>query len=170
MLVAGKPTMRSISTFFRLAWRGLAVTILAATIAQFAFFVFVYTPPLLRSFARGNESLPATVIESGHTVYCRMRVCDFRFPLPPDCVVEHVGTVQGGFDTIDGSVRISATDRASLDMRAYAELLQRHGFRAEAPGTTWLFASSTNPLGGSIEASLDTPTTATIRYGYFGDY
>ncbi len=162
--------MRTISKLLRLALRGVAGAIFAAIMALLATLVFVYTVPAIRSFARMHESLPTAVIEDGHTVYCRMRYCDFRFPLPPECVVEHIGTVQGGFDTIDGSLRISASSGASLDMRAYAQLLQQRGFQVEAPDAFSLFAGSTRPLGGSIEVSLDTATTATIRFGYFGDY
>ncbi|MGA2788703.1 MAG: hypothetical protein ABSF60_14375, partial [Verrucomicrobiota bacterium] len=52
-----------------------------AIIAFVALFVYMLMPPL-RSFSRMHENLPTVSVEIGNTVYCRMRYCDFRFPLP----------------------------------------------------------------------------------------
>ncbi len=165
--------MRSVATLphvFGIRFdRFLAGCIAAGLFVAFAWVVLVAMPPI-RSFARLHESLPTAVVEGGHTVYCRMRCCDFRFPLPSDAVLEHFDHVRGGFDTIDGSVQVTPASGTSLDMRAYAQLLEQHGFHAQAPDTCSLFASSTKPRGGSIQVSAATPATATIQFSYFGDY
>ncbi len=115
----------------------LAGLIFAGFVATSAWSFFM---PPMRSFARAHERLPTAVIEDRHTVYCRMQYCDFRFPLPSDSVVETLDKVGGGLDTIDGSLRVATLDGNSFDMRAYIQLLQQHGFRAETADGASFFA------------------------------
>ena len=50
-------------------------------IAYLALIIFRLPPPM-RSFGRRSEKLPSVSVGAGNVVYCRMRYCDFRFPLP----------------------------------------------------------------------------------------
>jgi len=90
-------------------------------------FVYAMMPPL-RSFSRMHEALPTVSVEAGDTVYCRMRYCDFRFPLPDKVRIVRTDPVSGGFDTINGTIYLVGSDGGPVPMRAYAELLQRKHF------------------------------------------
>jgi len=128
-------------------------------------------PALIRSASRADErALPTATVENGQTIYCRMRLCDFRFPIPSDTRVDHFDHVKGGMDTIDGEVLVTSNQNSSIDMQRYAAQLKQQGFNVsiceECPS---LSAGSTAPLGGSISVD-DFGETITIRFGYFGDY
>lgn len=174
---------------------GIAGLICLAAIAFVILVVYVLMPPI-RSFSRMHEKLPAVSIENGDTVYCRMRYCDFRFPLPDKAHIVRIGSVTGGADTINGAIYLVGPDGGPIKMRAYAELLQRKHFDAAPcdgsgcsdvtnnmadvpfvsngkvihyPLFDDFWASSSNQVGGSIEVvRLDGMTK--IRFGYFGDY
>ena len=157
--------------------------------------VYDMMPPF-RSFARAGEKLPSISVENGDTLYCRMRYCDFRFPLPDKTHIVRTNPITGGADTINGDIYVIDPDGGPVDMRAYAELLQRKGFdvapcdgsgcsevtnnRVDVPfvsGTNVIhyplfndfWASSPQQEGSSLEISSDAHM-AKIRFGYFGDY
>jgi len=148
--------------------------------------LFVLGP--LRGAFRSHENLPTIIIESGRTVYCRMRYCDYRFPLPDGAHLVATDPVSGGFDTIQGAIYVADSAGQPLDFQAYAKLLQRHhfnvqpGFTSEADppwsspsvkrnhpeGYTIPFAASTRD-GGWV--AVDTiGGTNKIAFSYFGDY
>ena len=174
---------------------GMAGLVVLISIALVALIFYVMIPPL-RSFTRAHEKLPAISIENRDTIYCRMRYCDFRFPLPADARIVRIEPVTGGFDTINGAIYVVGPDGGPVKMRAYAELLQSKHFGAApcdgsgCPDVTNqmadvpfvsagkvihypLFsdfsASSRNQEGGTIQVSIHDHTTE-IRFGYFGDY
>ncbi len=149
------------------------------------------------SLLRKNEKLPAVLIEKGNIVYCRMYMCDFRFPLPADARIVLTNIEDGGFDTINGSIYVVGPDGGPVNMRAYADLLQKKQFEAApcdgsgCPDVTNnrpdipftmnsgevihypLFdgfgASSPKQEGGLIGVSVENHMTK-IRFSYFGDY
>lgn len=142
----------------------------------------------VRAAMRAHESLPSVSVESGRTVYCRMRYCDFRFPLPDGAHVVRTDSVNGGFDTIKGAIYVTAPDGSPVDLEAYAELLRKHhfnvqpGFTSEADppwvgtpakrnhpeGYTIPFAASTAD-GGWVAVDIIDHTNK-IAFSYFGDY
>jgi hypothetical protein len=150
----------------------------------------------LRGLLRRHEKLPAVVIENGDVVYCRMYMCDFRFPLPDKVRIVRIAPVTGGGDTIDGAIYVVVVGGGSINMRKYAELLQGKHFDASptdgsgCPDVTNniadvpfvsagrvihyplfddFFASSADQEGGIIEVNTENRMTK-IRFSYFGDY
>jgi hypothetical protein len=181
----------------RLAFKRVLLGIVGlAGLAVFAFvalFLYAMMPPL-RSFTRAHEKLPAISVENGDTAYCRMRYCDFRFPLPSDVRVVRTNIEGGGFDTIYGTIYVVGTNGRPVNMRAYAELLQKKHFDlgiADASGCVGtdvpdvpfvnaervihypvlsdFLAGSTDPVGGCLEIGI-TDDVVQIRFSYFGDY
>jgi len=151
------------------------------------------TPPF-RSFSRAHENLPIVSVEAGDTVYCRMRYCDFRFPLPKGADIVQTNIDSGGFDTINGTIYVAGTNGGSINMRAYAELLQKRHFSlsiADASGCcptnmpdmpfinegkvihypvlSDFSASSIDQVGGVLQIGIVSNVTQ-IRFSYFGDY
>jgi hypothetical protein len=120
-------------------------------------------------FNRVNEKLPTMSVEEGSMVYCRMRYCDFRFPIPSGTHVVRTNIASGGFDTIDGTIDVMSTNGEPIDMHAYAELLRKKHFNLSPDYTGGISASSKEPRGGWIGAeALD--RAVRIRFTYFGDY
>lgn len=174
---------------------GMAGLVSLAAIAFVGLIIHMMMPPI-HSFSRMHENLPAVTIENGHTVYCRMRYCDFRFPLPDKARVVKIDPVTGGADTINGAIYLVGSDGEPIKLRTYAELLQREHFDAspcdgsgcsdvtnhmsDVPFVSGgkvihypLFddfgASSHNPEGGWITVGTEDHLTK-IRFSYFGDY
>jgi hypothetical protein len=150
----------------------------------------------IRGVARQNEKLPTVSVENGNTVYCRMCLCDFRFPLPDGAHVVRTKIDDGGGDTIDGSIYVVGPTGGPVNMRAYAEQLEKKDFvatpcdgsgcpevtnrMADVPFVSGsqvihypLFddfgASSPKQIGGTMEISIEDGLTK-IHFGYFGDY
>jgi hypothetical protein len=150
----------------------------------------------LRALQRRHEKLPVTVIENGDIIYCRMNMCDFRFPLPDRVRIVRIDPVTGGGDTIDGTVNVVGAGGGPINMRSYAELLQSKHFDVSptdgsgCPDVTNkitdvpfvsagrvihyplfddFFASSADQEGGTIEVSTENRITK-IHFSYFGDY
>jgi hypothetical protein len=150
----------------------------------------------IRALQRTNEKLPTVNIQNGDTVYCRMRMCDFSFPLPDGARVVRTNIDDGGGDTINGEVYVAGPMGGPVNMRAYAEQLEKKDFvaapcdgtgcpevtnhMADVPFVSGrdvihypLFndftASSKNPEGGFMEISVESNLTE-IKFGYFGDY
>ena len=62
-----------------------------------------------------RSRLPA-VSEQDGIVLCRMRYCDFRFPLPPGAHIVSVSSLSVGSDTVRGTiVHSSATGAVTYD-------------------------------------------------------
>lgn len=149
----------------------------------------------VRQIERRGEKLPAVSVE-GDMVYCRMYACDFHFPLPDNVRVVRTNIDEGGFDTINGAIYVVGPDGGPVDMRTYAERLQKKRYsaapcdgsgcpdvtnsRPDVPfisGTNVIhyplfddfWASSPDEEGGSIEVKTENNTTK-IRFSYFGDY
>jgi hypothetical protein len=151
--------------------------------------------PTLTSLSRTGEKLPAIFVEDGNTVYCRMRYCDFRFPLPNGGQIVWTNIESGGFDTIKGTVYVIETNRTPINLRVYAELLEKkhfdlsitdltgcdcctnihvapfvsNGKLIKIPDFSSIGASSRDPLGGWITADLVDTNAVKIRFSYFGD-
>jgi len=164
-----------------------------ACFATAALVVYVMMPPL-RSFSRAHEKLPAISVENGDTVYCRMRYCDFRFPLPNGARIVQTNIESGGFDTINGTINVVGASGGLINMRDYAELLQKKHFSlgiadasccvgTNVPDMPITVAGKTihHPVlsdftAGSIDQDGGTLQIGTvsnliqIRFGYFGDY
>src|SRR5438270_7340866 len=153
-----------------LACKRVVVLIVAMLFAAFGGLVFMsFGPDAIRSFSRRHESLPTAMIESDGTVYCRMPMRDFRFPLPRGALLESVFVAHGGADFIDGSVFIHAGEGTSLDMRTYAELLERSGFHIERePGRcdtdVASFTAQSNDELARVEVSVDKDNKGNIQF------
>jgi len=174
---------------------GIAGLVCLATIAFVALIVFAMMPPF-RSFSRVHEKLPAVYVETGATVYCRMKYCDFRFPLPNNVHIVWTNLAGGGFDTINGAIYVVGTNGGPINLRAYAEFLQKKhwdvttGSGAGCESVTnncsdvpfvsssgvihyplfdEIYGSSSNQKGGIIIAGTENSMTQ-IRFSYFGDY
>jgi hypothetical protein len=63
-----------------------------------------------------EKNLPKITIESGNTIYCRMKADDFRFALPLGSRATNL-VVTGVFDSVDGSVeaRFESTNQVPAD-------------------------------------------------------
>ena len=123
----------------------------------------------IRALSRCRETLPAISIENERTVYCRMRSCDFRFPLPDDARVKWIDPVKGDFDTTKGVLYLETQGGRAIDVLAYANLLERNRFQVEQRSAWQLEARSTKPEGGRV--TIETSNgTAKIYFSYFGDY
>ena len=136
-------------------------------VAYVAVIICMLFPPL-RSFSRRHEKLPSVSVENGHTVCCRMRYCDFRFPLPENVNVVRIDRVTGGLDTIEGTIHAVDANGGLVKMRNYAELLQRHHFDSISADSFGFFTRSINQEGGVIAAS-SAGRGAEIHFSYFGD-
>jgi hypothetical protein len=169
-----------------------------ACLAVFAFvalIVFVMMPPL-RSFSLTHEKLPAVYVETGGTVYCRMRYCDFRFPLPSNVHIVWTNLDGGGFDTINGAIYVVGTNGGPVNLRDYAEFLQKKHWNVSVgsgagcedvtnnvpdvpfvsssgvihyPLFEQMGAGSADQEGGGIVVETEDSMTK-IRFSYFGDY
>jgi hypothetical protein len=171
----------------------LAVALLAGGVAYFALRP-VAVPFLdlgvsqVKGFERKSEKLPTMSVEGGKTVYCRMRVCDFRFPLPKGAQIQRADPVSGGFDTIKGAIYVTGPGGGRVDLSAYAELLRKAHFNVQ-PGFTseadppWVgtAAITNHPDGYTIPwaasggdggwVAVDIISNVTkIGFSYFGDY
>lgn len=174
---------------------GIAGLVCLAAVAFAALIVYVVMPPI-RSFSRMHEKLPAVSIENGDTVYCRMRYCDFRFPLPDKAHVVRTDPVTGSADTINGTIYVVGPDGRPMSVRSYAEFLQKNhwnvtvGSGVGCPAVTnncpdvpfvsssgvihyplfdQVFAGQAEQEGGSIIIETGDSMTK-IRFSYFGDY
>jgi hypothetical protein len=78
---------------------------------------------------RMNEKLPTITIQKGSAVYCRMQLCDFRFPLPQDSQVVSSQLLRGGDDAVTGVICVTNSEGRPVDLNAYHALLNRHGFQ-----------------------------------------
>jgi len=107
----------------------------------------------VRQLSRRHEKLPDVSIENGNTVYCRMRACDFRFPLPSGSQFIKTESVEGGFDTINGVIYVTTTNGTPVNLAAYEAQLKK--YRLAEGG--WVSPDWTNGL-------------TKIRFSYFGDY
>jgi hypothetical protein len=173
---------------------GVGILAALAVLAFVALVIRLMMPPL-SSFARANEKLPAVIIENGNTVYCRMKSCDFRFPLPDKSHVVWTNIDDGGFDTIHGSIHVIGTDGGPINLQKYAEFLRDKNWDVNVAsgfgcpdvtnnmkdipfvtpkGVTHfpLFedfgATSSKDEGGVIDAQTENGITK-IRFSYFGD-
>jgi hypothetical protein len=108
----------------------------------------------IRQLSRRNEKLPTVSIENGNTVYCRMAACDFRFPLPNGSHVTMIDLSEGGFDTVNGTVNVVATNGASINLDSYTKQIDNYHLEE----------------GGNVQFSEITNHTIEIRFSYFGDY
>jgi len=174
---------------------GVAVLACLAPIAFVALIVFMTMPPL-RSFSRAHEKLPAVAVETAGTVYCRMGYCDFRFPLPGNVRIVRTNLDGGGFDTINGAIYVVGPDGGPVNVRSYAEFLQKNHWNVTVgsgdgcPDVTnscpdvpfvssggvihyplfdQMFAGSADQVGGGIIVETESRMTK-IRFSYFGDY
>jgi hypothetical protein len=84
---------------------------------------------LVYRHTRKKEKLPAIAIQYGKTVYCRMQLCDFWFPLPRQAQVVRSEVVRGGDDAVTGVIYVTNEDGRPVDLAAYQQLLMRHGFQ-----------------------------------------
>jgi hypothetical protein len=117
-------------------------------------FVIALAAIPLHSYWRSQQ--PA-VSESRGMVVCRMKYCDFRFPLPPGAHIVSIGPLTVGPDTITGIiVHNGATGTATYDA-----VLRQHGFDFK-PGS--LMATSSEQPGGWVQ-----PVGGQINFSYFGD-
>ena len=104
-----------------------------------------------------RSRLPA-VSEQDGIVLCRMRYCDFRFPLPPGAHIVSVSSLSVGSDTVRGTiVHSSATGAVTYD-----EVLRKQGFQF-SPGS--LLDTSSEQLGGWVQPG----SGGRIDFSYFGD-
>src|SRR5665213_243250 len=87
---------------------GVAGLVCLAAITFAALIAYAMTPPL-RSFSRMHETLPRVSVEAGDTIYCRMRYCDFRFPLPEQARIIQTDSVTGGFDAVNGAIYLAVS-------------------------------------------------------------
>jgi hypothetical protein len=99
----------------------------------------------------GEKNLPKAVAEGGDTIYCRMKADDFRFPLPPQSHAVLPILITGGFDTVDGSVRVQFDGSNSISASAYE---------------AWI--SSRMQEGGQVTAE-SVPGGLVVKFHYFGD-
>jgi hypothetical protein len=151
--------------------------------------------PTLLSLSRTGEKLPAIFVEVGNTAYCRMRYCDFQFPLPNGAQIVRTNIESGSFDTIKGTVYAIETNGTPINLRAFAELLEKKHFNLsitdltgcdcctnihavpfvsngkmiKIPDFSSIGANSRDPLGGWITADLVDTNAVRIRFSYFGD-
>jgi hypothetical protein len=102
--------------------------------------VYDMMPPF-RSFARAGEKLPSISVENGDTLYCRMRYCDFRFPLPDKTHIVRTNPITGGADTINGDIYVIDPD---------GRVAPEEGFRCGAMRRLGLFRSNKQPGGCAI--------------------
>ena len=112
-----------------------------------------------------HENLPSVVVESGRTICCRMELCDFRFPLPHGVHVAQTDSVSGGADTIKGAIYVTNADGGTVDLRAYARLIHRDGFRVSDYGSGF---TASSPDGGYL--AVDAGQSTKIAFSFFGDY
>lgn len=105
---------------------------------------------------RRSEKLPSVSIENGNIVYCRMHLCDFRFPLPNASHLVNVSPLTGGGDTIDGTIYVEATNGTPVDLDTYSDQIKN--YHLEEGG--WVVATRTST----------NDNVAAIRFSYFGDY
>lgn len=173
-----------------MGFAGLVFLIVVGFIVAADLFAFhEMTPP----FNRVNEHLPIVSFENGDTVYCRMRYCDFRFPLPKDGRIVQTNIESGGFDTINGSICVVGTNGGPVNIRDYATVLQEKRFHLDiadasccaatnVPDVPYvvghkvihypLFSSfsagSENQDGGVLQIEV-TDSVTQIRFSYFGD-
>jgi hypothetical protein len=127
-------------------------------------------------------------VQDGKTVYCRMRDCDFYFPLPSGARIQSTDPVTGGDDTIDGFLYVTDKNGGPVDLNAYAELMRKKGLRVEynvgasLEGEVGKAPTKFNPpyggtpawvaVGGDVGAvAVETVSNVTvIGFTYFGDY
>lgn len=112
-----------------------------------------------------SENLPDVVVESGRTLCCRMKLCDFRFPFPHGARIAQIDPVSGGGDTIKGAIYVTNADGGMVDLEAYAKLIYRNGFNSSADDSR---ISATSADGGYIVAEV-TGSTTKIAFSFFGD-
>ena len=172
-----------------------ALVLSAAIVSPVVLILYVLTPPI-RSFTRMHENLPAVSIENGDTIYCRMRYCDFRFPLPAKASIVRSDPVTGGADTINGAIYVVGPDGRPISVRSYAEFLEKNHWNVtmasgvgcpavtnDCPDTPFVsskgvihyplfdqvFAGQAEQEGGGIIIETGDIMTR-IRFSYFGDY
>ena len=172
----------------------MAASIGLVTIALSVAVLIIILPPWC-GFARRHENLPAISVEGGNTVYGRMTYCDFRFPLPADGHVVRAGAITGDGGTIDGTIYVQGFQGRNVDMRAYADFLQRKHFIARPcdgsgcaqvtsrmsddpfvsghdvihyPLFNEFGASSLDQEGGGLNVKIEAGLTK-ITFCYFGD-
>jgi len=132
----------------------LVVALICAVVIAAAFwFVDNYVAPLFlnsRIERLHERNLPRIIIESGNTVYCRMKADDFRFALPHGSQAAHP-VISGGFDTVDGSVEARFDGTNLITASEYESSL-----------------SGRVQVGGQITART-IPGGLLIKFHYFGD-
>ena len=123
---------------------------------------------------RTNENLPRVTIENSNTVYCRMRECDFRFPLPAGARVQSMNPPTGGFDTIRGTIYVTTARGGPIDVGDYATMLRRHDFKVD-PGFAsevkmgYLASLSASTEDGGFVGTEVVSNSTRIVFSYFGD-
>jgi hypothetical protein len=142
---------------------GIAV-LLWAVVRGLSLVGWIVGLPPACSYARAHEQLPAVFVEEGRTVYCRMRYCDFRFPLPDGAQVLRTNLQGGGYDTIQGSVDVRGSQDRQIDYAAYARVLRAHRFTVNSGPDVASFNASTAD-GGCLRVEY-----GSIIFSYFGDY
>ena len=79
----------------------------------------------IRYNSRGQENLPAVLIEPGHMATCRTCLCDFRFPLPEGTRVVQMDPlnekelVKGEVNTIEGTIYVASTNGQAVKIPDY---------------------------------------------------
>ena len=104
-----------------------------------------------------RSQAPQVSVRNG-LVLCRMKYCDFQFPMPNGATGVVIGPITVGPDTINGSLFVGS----SWDEIAYKERLRRHKFELKPDSR---MATSLDQPGGWIVPQAD----GRIYFAYFGD-
>jgi len=100
-----------------------------------------------------ESDLPQITTENERIVYCRMQADDFRFPLPPHGTALDPQISSGGYDTVEGSVRVRYIGGFGMSSAQYEEWLRE---RLQTGG--WVTVKN-----GEASADL------IVSFSYFGD-
>ncbi|MEM0896613.1 MAG: hypothetical protein AAGJ79_06970 [Verrucomicrobiota bacterium] len=100
-----------------------------------------------------ENGLRRIAVEDGNFVYCRTKGDDFRLPLPSEATPLDQQISSGGFDIVEGTVRLRLDDDGGTSASDYEEWLRD---RLQTGG--WVTAAK----------QPDTPSIP-ISFSYFGD-
>jgi hypothetical protein len=137
----------------------VAAICLAVVIALASLFVVLkaandYIAPLVFNsrVERIHEvGLPKVCVENGTTVYCRMKAEDLRFPLPSGSVGTNGKIINGGFDTVEGTIEARFSSTNHITEAGYQRLL-------------------TGNVQEGAQIDLENiPQGFLIKFSYFGD-
>jgi hypothetical protein len=105
--------------------------------------------PTFRGLSRAHEKLPAIFIENGDAVYFRMQSADFRFPLPSHGHIVRTNLDSGGY--FNGAIYVVGTNGGPVNLRDYAEFLQRKNWPVYFAFCKLSFFHPASPLRGEAE-------------------